>query len=44
MNGATAAGADVVMVGIEVAEVPAQAALVDMEAAGNQRCTGHVAS
>ena len=44
MNGATAAGADVVMVGIEVAEVPTQAALVDMEVAGNQRCMEYVAS
>ena len=32
------------MVGTEVAEVPTQAALVDMEVAGNQRCMEHVAS
>jgi len=32
------------MAGIEVAEVPTQAALVDMEVAGNQHCMGHVAS
>ena len=32
------------MAGIEVAEVPTQAALVNMEVAGNQRCMGHVAS
>jgi len=34
-NGATAAGADVVIVGMEAAEAPTQAALVDMEVAGN---------
>ena len=43
-NGATAAGADVVMVGIEVAGGPTQGALVGVEVAGNQRCMGHVAS
>ena len=43
-NGATAVGADVVMVGIEVAGGPTQGALVGVEVAGNQRCMGHVAS
>ena len=43
-NGANAVGADIVMVGMEVAEVPTQAALVGMEVAGNQRYKVHVAS